>query len=183
MPAGSTPDASRAGQGTLGRALRRGLVGYWLLVGNELAGAGFPDRRFPDGRVLVMCSSSGEMTISEIGRRLGVTRQRAGKIVAGLRERGYVNVTPSASDGREKVVTLTPRAEQFLLALREATRLVEERLAAEIGPGRVDELFQAMSVLARWGGPLPGDWDADRPRPWLFNVQPPGERQPGQDGP
>jgi DNA-binding MarR family transcriptional regulator len=155
MPAGTAPDAHRAGLGTLGRALRRGLVGYWLLVDTELAAAGFADRRFPDGRVLVMCSAAQDVTISEVGRRLGVTRQRAGKIVARLLEHGYVEVAASASDGREKVVTLTARAEQFLVALQDATRLVEQRLARELGPEAVDQLFRTLGQLADLGGPVP----------------------------
>jgi hypothetical protein len=48
-----------------------------------------------------MRATPGETTISDIGRGLGITRQGASKIVAGLRDRGYLEVTPSAVDGRE----------------------------------------------------------------------------------
>jgi DNA-binding MarR family transcriptional regulator len=166
MPAGSS--ASARAESGLGRALRRGLAGYWLLVDNELAEAGFADRRFPDGRVLVMCSASGDVTISEIGRRLGVTRQRAGKVVARLRENGYVDVSSSAADGREKVVTLTPRARQFLAALGEATRRVEDRLASEIGPEALDQLIFVVGRLADLAGDVPASRQGDRPLMWLL---------------
>lgn len=51
--------------------------------------AGFAGRRFPEGRVLLMCADPGEVTISDIGRRLAITRQGASKVIAALRERGY----------------------------------------------------------------------------------------------
>ena len=94
-------------QGPLGPALRRAWVGYQRRLDQEMAAAGFADRAFPDGRVLRMCSGPEETTVSEIGRELGITRQGASKIVGGLREGRYVTVGPSATDGRERIVTLT----------------------------------------------------------------------------
>ncbi len=75
-----------------------------------MAEAGFGDRGFPDGRVLSICSKVADVTISSIGRELGITRQGASKLVASLRARGYVTLRPSGADAREKFVVLTPRA-------------------------------------------------------------------------
>jgi DNA-binding MarR family transcriptional regulator len=132
----------------LGRALRRALTGYLQLVGAELTEAGFPDRRLHEGRVLLMCRGPGQLTISEVGRRLGVTRQAAGKIVAGLRDRGYLDVTPSPTDGREKILALTPRAEEFLTTLNDADHVIEKRLRAELGDDGLKQLFRAFDLLA-----------------------------------
>ena len=143
----------------------------------ELAAAGFADRRFPQGRVLLMCSGPGETTISDVGRGLGITRQGASKIVAGLRQRGYVEVTPSPADGREKILTLTPRAVAFLAARREAARAIEARLRDEIGADGLAQLLRFLGAVAgedaAGAGDLPWDspalralrwWDAeDRP--------------------
>ena len=117
----------------------------------QLAAAGFADRRFPEGRVLLMCSGPGETTISDIGRALGITRQGASKIVAGLRERGYLTVTPSAADGREKILTLTPRATDHLLTLHQAATDIETRLNNEIGADGVEQLFRFLDVIAASG--------------------------------
>lgn len=148
MTAGSEPDVPGPGHHALGNALRRAAAGYRRAMDRELAAAGFADRRFPEGRVLRMCAGPGETTISDIGRGLGITRQGASKIVAALRERGYVEVTPSAADGREKILTLTPRAAEFLAALYRAAGVIEARVREEIGPEGIEQLFRFLDVIA-----------------------------------
>ena len=133
---------------TVGSALRLALAGYRRGMDQLLADAGFPERRFPEGRVLRMCAETPDLTISDIGRALGITRQGASKIVAGLRQKGYVDVTPSATDGREKILTLTPRAETYLTALREARQAIETRLRDEIGAEEVDRLIRVLAIVA-----------------------------------
>jgi DNA-binding MarR family transcriptional regulator len=159
MTAGNQPAALRPGQGALGSALRSALAGYRRRVDSELAAAGFADRRFPEGRVLLMCSGPGQTTISDVGRGLGITRQGASKIVAGLRERGYVDVTASADDAREKILTLTPRAVEYLAALRRAATEIERRLSEEIGAEAVEQLFRLLGALSDGGAEWPGDRD------------------------
>jgi DNA-binding MarR family transcriptional regulator len=131
----------------LGGALRRAWVGYQRRLDQEMAAAGFPDRRFPDGRVLRLCARSDQVTASAIGRELGITRQGAGKIVAELRARGYVTLEPSPGDGRQKVITLTPRARDYLAAQRAAARRIEEELRQEVGAGAFDSLFTLLEAL------------------------------------
>lgn len=157
MTASRAPDAPPPGQAALARALRMALTGYWRLVGIELAEAGFADRRFPEGRVLVMCAAPGDTTISDVGRRLRITRQGASKIVARLREDGYLHVSASATDGREKVLSLTARAEHFLATLHQAGRSVEARLREQIGAAGLEQLFVTLDLLAELGGPPPGE--------------------------
>lgn len=171
MTVSSAPDGPSAGQATLARALRRALNGYWRLVGTELAAAGFADQRFPEGRVLVMCATPGGTTISDVGRRLGITRQGAGKIVARLREGGYLNVSASATDGREKVLSLTPRAEQFLATLQEAGRSAEARLREQIGADGLDQLLRTLNLLAELGGPPRAEKLGDTPALWALRWQ------------
>lgn len=176
MTATSAPDAPPPGQAALARALRMALTGYWRLVGAELAAAGFTDRRFPEGRVLVMCSAPGDTTISDVGRRLRITRQGASKIVARLREDGYLNVSASAADGRERVLTLTPRAEQFLATLQQAGRSVEARLREQIGADGLEQLFRTLDLLAELGGPPRGDEPGGAPARWALRWQDAEER-------
>jgi DNA-binding MarR family transcriptional regulator len=107
-----------------------------------MAAAGFGERGFPDGRVLRMCRAA-PTTTSRIGRELGITRQGASKLVAGLRDRGYVTVEPSPSSGREKTVTVTPRAIEYLTAQRAAARRIERGLRRAVG----DDAFDALAAL------------------------------------
>lgn len=112
-----------------------------------MAAAGFADRGFPDGRVLRLCSQFEEVTASQIGRELGITRQGAGKAVAALRDRGYVTLRSSPSDGREKVVSLTPRAHDYLAAQRSASRQIERDLRKQVGSEAFEGLFRLLDAL------------------------------------
>ena len=127
----------------LGTALRQAWVGYRRRLDAELAAAGFDDHAIPDGRVLRICSRSHDVTVSDIGRELGITRQGAGKIVAGLAQRGYVTLAASATDRREKVVSATPRAGEYLAAKRDARARIERDLRAQVG----DEQFESLHLL------------------------------------
>ena len=138
-----------AGPRALGGALRQAWIGYRRMLDKELNAAGFDDHGFPDGRVLRICSTSSETTISQIGRELGITRQGASKIVASLRDRGYVSIRASESDGREKIVRLSPRAVDYLAAHHKAAQKIERRLRAEFG---VEALETAYAVLHSLGG-------------------------------
>jgi DNA-binding MarR family transcriptional regulator len=131
----------------LGDALDRAWAGYRRRVDQELAAAGFRDRSSPDRRVLRLCSGAAPITISEIGRDLGITRQGASKIVGALRDRGYVTLSPSPTDRREKIVTLTARALAYLGAQQAAGRRIEARVRRELGGQVFDALQQLLGVL------------------------------------
>jgi DNA-binding MarR family transcriptional regulator len=131
----------------LGDALHRAWAGYRRRVDEELAAAGFRDRSSPDGRVLRLCCGATPVTISEIGRELGITRQGASKIVAGLRDRGYVTLSPSPTDGREKIVTLTAHARSYLGARHAAAERIEARLRRELGDQAFDGLHGLLEAL------------------------------------
>lgn len=138
------PDPARLG---LGGALRQAWVGYRRRLDAELAAAGFGDRGFPDGRVLHICLRPGDTTISQIGRELGITRQGASKLVTSLAERDYVTLATSTRDRREKIITLTPRATDYLAAQRKASTSIEHELRAHIGAEAFDSLHRLLTAL------------------------------------
>ncbi|MFZ0251236.1 MAG: MarR family transcriptional regulator [Acidimicrobiales bacterium] len=127
----------------LGAALRRAWLGYQLRLDRAMADAGFGERRFPDGRVLRVCSDRAGSTISAIGRELGITRQGASKVVAELRDHGYVAVADSSTSKREKSVVLTPLGVDYLAQQRAAAEVIEDQLRAELG----DVTFTALDSL------------------------------------
>lgn len=104
---------------------------------------GFGERRFPDGRVLRLCSGEAGSTIAAIGRELGITRQGATKVVGYLRDRGFVAVADSMTSKREKSVVLTPRGIGYLAHQRLAARSIEDELRAELGAA----VFSALGAL------------------------------------
>jgi DNA-binding MarR family transcriptional regulator len=94
-----------------------------------------------------MCRRDAALTISQIGRELGITRQAAGKAVGSMRDRGYVSVDPSPTSGREKVVTLTPKAREYLTAQSRAVRRLDRRLRTQLGNDGFTQLFRLLDAL------------------------------------
>ena len=145
------PDAETSGvpmtSFALGAALRRAWLGYQLRMDRAMSEMGFGERRFPDGRVLRMCSGEAGSTISAIGRELGITRQGATKVVAYLRDRGFVAVADSMTSKREKSVVLTPRGIDYLAHQRLAARSIEDELRAELGAAAFSALGALLDAL------------------------------------
>lgn len=163
MSAGDTPVGN--GRARLGRELRRAAVCVRQQVETALADVGFADWQPPDRRALFICATTPDVTISDIGRTLNITRQGAGKIVAGLRDHGYLTTAPSPADGREKTVTLTARAREFLRAQEEATVAVEAKLRALLGDEGVEQLYGYLELITD-GCQLPDHEDLPRRRDW-----------------
>jgi DNA-binding MarR family transcriptional regulator len=131
----------------LGPALRQAWVGYQRRLDAEMAAAGFEDRGFPDGRVLRLCSRFPDLTAARIGRELGISRQGAGKIVADLQDRGYVALSASSGDAREKIVALTPRGTDYLTAQRAAVRHIQDQIREIVGTDVYESLYTLLEVL------------------------------------
>jgi DNA-binding MarR family transcriptional regulator len=79
----------------------------------ELAARGHGQARPIHGFALQAIGPDGT-TVSELGRRLGVTKQAAAKTAAGLEEIGYVARRPSERDARASVLTVTARGREML---------------------------------------------------------------------
>ncbi|MGO8892804.1 MAG: MarR family winged helix-turn-helix transcriptional regulator [Streptosporangiaceae bacterium] len=74
----------------------------------ELAGRGHPDLRPAHGFALQAIGLGGA-TAAETGRRLGISKQAAGKTIDRLEELGYVHRSGDDADRRRKLARLTPR--------------------------------------------------------------------------
>jgi DNA-binding MarR family transcriptional regulator len=131
----------------LGPALRRAWIGYQRRLDRAMAEAGFGERRFPDGRVLRLCSGPSGSTISAIGRELGITRQGAGKVVGHLSDSGYVEVADSTTSKREKSVTLTSRGSEYLQTRRAAALKIGDELTATVGERGMSGLFALLEAI------------------------------------
>ena len=104
----------------------------------ELARRGHPDLRPAHGFALQAIGPAGA-TATEAGRRLGISKQAAGKTIDTLEQLGYTERGPDPADARRKVVRLTDRAVDALelsarifddLRARWAETLGTERLRA-----------------------------------------------------
>ncbi|MDP9848709.1 MarR family winged helix-turn-helix transcriptional regulator [Streptosporangium lutulentum] len=80
----------------------------------ELARQGHPDLRPMHGFVLQAIGSRGTTAV-ELGRRLGVSKQAAGKTVDTLEHLGYVQRGSDPADARRKIIRLTERGVDSLV--------------------------------------------------------------------
>ena len=79
----------------------------------QLAAQGHPGVRPMHGFVLQAIGPQGT-TAAELGRRLGVSKQAAGKTVDALERQGYVERTDDPSDRRRRLVRRTARGTDLL---------------------------------------------------------------------
>ena len=113
----------------------------------ELAHQGHPDARPVHGFALQAIGPSGA-TVSELGRRLGVSKQAAAKTADGLTRLGYVARRPDPCDGRAVQLRRTDRGEDLLARSAEIFARVRAQWAAELGADRVRELEDDLARIA-----------------------------------
>jgi DNA-binding MarR family transcriptional regulator len=118
------------------------LQGFRVLIDElhtELARQGHPDMRPMHGFVFQAVGLGGT-TAAQLARRLGVSKQAAGKTIDHLERLGYLERGPDPADARRKVVRLTGHA---IDALDKSARMFDElraRWAAVIGAERLRAL-------------------------------------------
>ncbi|MFE9396233.1 MarR family winged helix-turn-helix transcriptional regulator [Streptomyces flavidovirens] len=105
----------------------------------ELAEQGHPDVRPAHGFALQAVGRDGA-TAGELGRRLGVSKQAAGKTVDRLERLGYVERVDDPDDGRRKLVRLTPRGVDVLMRSAAIFDRLRARWVEALGAERVGEL-------------------------------------------
>lgn len=103
---------------------------------HELAEHGHPDVRPAYGFALQAVGRDGA-TASEIGRRLGVSKQAAGKTVEKLEGLGYVERVDDPQDGRRKLVRLTVRGIDVLVRSAEGFDRLRAEWVRVLGADRV----------------------------------------------
>ena len=118
------------------------LHGFRVLIDElhaELARQGHPDMRPMHGFVFQAIGPGGT-TAAQLARRLGVSKQAAGKTIDHLERLGYLERAPDPADARRKAVRLTGRAFD---ALDRSARLFDglrARWAEVIGKDRLRAL-------------------------------------------
>lgn len=116
----------------------------------ELARQGHAEARPAHGFALQAIGPTG-VTAAELGRRLGVSKQAAGKTVDRLMRLGYVERAPSTVDGRAKVVRLTPFGLDLLNRSAAIFDTLRAEWVAELGEDRIQAMEQALRAVVPGG--------------------------------
>ena len=112
----------------------------------ELAREGHPDVRPLHGFVFQAIGRDGTTAV-ELARRLGVSKQAAGKTLDGLERLGYVERAADPTDARRKLVRLTDRGVEVLVRSAQIFDDLRAEWAARIGPDRLRALEADLAAV------------------------------------
>ena len=116
---------------------------------DKLAQAGFDDVRIAHGAVLRYIARDGSR-ITELADRARMTKQSMAELVEYLRARGYVELVPDPSDGRAKLVRLTPRGWKVHATLVASSGVFERKCAQALGEQKWRQLRSLLEEFAAW---------------------------------
>ncbi len=98
--------------------------------------------------------SARPVPMSEMARRLHISRQAVHKMAnEGVRS-GYIETAPSASDPRQRVLQFTPKGLKMAESAKRELDAIEARLQAMIGPDQLERLKDLLQL----------DWSPDETR-------------------
>jgi DNA-binding MarR family transcriptional regulator len=112
----------------------------------ELARRGHPDMRPAHGFALQAIGLGGA-TAAETGRRLGISKQAAGKTIDRLEELGYVHRSGDEADRRRKLARLTPRGIAALAMSAMIFNDIRSRWQAALGGARLSDLEASLRTM------------------------------------
>lgn len=124
----------------------------------ELARQGHPDTRPMHGFVFQAIGTGG-VTAVELGRRLGISKQAAGKTIGNLERLGYLRRVPNPGDRRQKTVVLTDRGYDMLARSAQIFDELRASWAVQIGEDRLRALeadLRKVTEGARFPLDVPG---------------------------
>jgi DNA-binding MarR family transcriptional regulator len=114
---------------------------------DELVERGHPHVRAIHGFALQGIGADG-VSISELGRRLGVSKQAAAKTAANLERLGYAARRADDTDARAWRLHRTQRGEEMLRLSATIFEAQRRRLVRELGPDRVGALEDDLESMA-----------------------------------
>jgi DNA-binding MarR family transcriptional regulator len=91
-------------------------------------------------------------TISELGRRLGVSKQAAAKTANGLEQVGYVVRRPDPNDARAAVLVRTARGEELLALSAKIFEELRGTWASKLGTDGLRRMEDDLELLVASGG-------------------------------
>ncbi len=120
---------------TIGSMLRSAWTELVDEVFGKLAVAGFHDLR-PVHRPILRDMLTSNLRPSELGARLGVSKQAANDLVREFEAKGYITLEPDPDDGRAKRIVATDRGWQANEIAQQVSQAVGQRWAELVGEER-----------------------------------------------
>lgn len=111
-----------------------------------LAAAGFDDITSAQARVFQRIGPRGSR-LTELAQAAQMTKQAAGFLVGQLERAGYVERVADPSDGRARLIRITPRGTQTIQISAAVIADIEAEWTEHVGRENIDQLRQTLSAL------------------------------------
>ena len=122
----------------------------------RIAAAGFGDLRPGHGCVFGGIDPENGSRLTELAERACMTKQSVGEVTSDLEGRGYLERVADPSDGRAKIIRLTPHGREVYAIGRHLIDELEREWAEQYGEERVAALRDALeAVTAQRLGAMP----------------------------
>jgi DNA-binding MarR family transcriptional regulator len=122
------------------------------LVPVRLVEHGFSDFRPAHSVVFEHLDTDSGTTVSALADRANMTKQAMAQLVGHLEKHGYVERTPSPSDGRAKLVLPTARGREVFDVARGWIPDLHAEMAALLGTARFEQLRRDLDTIRRQFG-------------------------------
>jgi DNA-binding MarR family transcriptional regulator len=125
-----------AREGNLGDILIRTARHIYDRAIRDLRAKDHPDIRLAHTGLLPHLDPEGTRS-SVLAQRMEISKQAVGQLVDDLERKGYVERLPDPTDGRAKIVRLTPRGIQVQIDGLDIFATLEAELEEQLGPDRM----------------------------------------------
>ncbi|HSW13482.1 MAG TPA: helix-turn-helix domain-containing protein [Solimonas sp.] len=127
---------------------------YWMDEGlqNHMNAAGLP----PVSRTqsLIMTNiADGVTRPAELARRLDISRQAVQQLLAGMQERGLIDLVPDPDDARAKVVRYSAQGREIGKLTMRALERIDTEMEKRLGAKALKDLRRLL-VDTDWGEPV-----------------------------
>ncbi len=100
------------------------------------------------GHIRVLMALAGKiLTISELAKCTGVTKQAMSKMIIELAQKGYVEVIKNSKDAREKQISITNVGATFLLNHKKNISKIERKVLQLVGLRKTNVLLALLGEL------------------------------------
>ena len=91
---------------------------------------------------------------SQLANRAGITKQSVNDLLGHLEGHGYLERLPDSTDGRVRVIRLTPKGRRLQQTIHAEAEAAQLRIAAILGPRRFAQLHSSLELLTAQLPPL-----------------------------
>ena len=124
------------------------IVYLWVLeqIYTEVSAAGFNDLgRFHVG--MFRYPTAEGRRPSELAELLQITKQSVNDLLRDMETRGYLELTPDATDGRARIIRLTEKGHHLEQIVHEAAGAVDQQIATCLGSRRYEAFMSSLNEI------------------------------------